>query len=134
MGIFNRESSLFCSKLDGLAVLVWAILAVIAVWSSPVSALGMGAANAQSHIGEPLSVHIPIFNVKDPNDFTVILQRTDNAVGAVPLHARLERGNSQLGIRITSDEPTTEPYISFVLEVIDGNDVSSKYFTFVIGP
>ena len=134
MEIFNNEARVFRTKklsaFNALVLLIVLLLSVI--WSAPVSALGMGAANTESHIGEPLSVHIPIFNVKDPNNLSVILQRTDVSVSETQLQAKIEHLNFQLGIRITSLQPTTEPYMSFVVEVVDGTDVSSKDFTVLL--
>jgi len=131
--MFKRETGWFrLKKLNGLAVFVYIVLTVSSVWSAPVFAIGMGAAMADSQIGEPLSVHIPIFNVKDPSNLSVILQRTEATVSAVPLQAKVEYLNFQLAIRVTSKQPTTEPYVSFVVEVVDGADVSSKNFTVLL--
>jgi len=132
MGIFGRETKSFrMSRLNSIVALVF-ILSVCSVWSAPVSALGMGAATADSHIGEPLSVKIPIFNVKDPNNLSVILQRTDERASSMPLQAKVDYENFQLAIRVSSEKPTSEPYVSFVLEVVDGTDISSKSFTVLL--
>ena len=112
--------------------IILALIAVSCAWSSAVFALGMGAAVADSHIGEPLSVHIPLFNVNEPDELSALIQRLDNATGSMPLDAKVERKNSQLGIRITSTKQTAEPYVSFIIDVVDGGSLVSKEFTVLL--
>lgn len=144
MGLFVNKARRLCDRLSmvGLkkssdirfkpAFMVGAVLLLLVVPFSSAFALGMGAAMPDSYIGERLSIHIPIFNVKKPDSLEVLLQRSENDSGVVPLDAFIERKNAQLGVRITSEAKTGEPYISFVIEIIDDGDVTSKEFTVLL--
>ncbi len=100
------------------------------VASFDAQALGVGAAQADSYIGEKLSVRVPLFNVLDPNSLSVNFrsQQFDGA-GQPKVNAILDRSNSQLSIKLSSDEIINEPYVSFRLEFIDNNTEFSKEFT-----
>ena len=113
-------------------LIILALIVMSCAWSSVAFALGMGAAEADSYIGERLSVHIPLFNVNEPDELSVLIQRLDNATGNIPLDAKVERKNSQLGIRITSAQITTEPYVGFIIDVVDGGSLVSKEFTVLL--
>lgn len=131
MGLLNSEINVFrYNKVFGAKPVSCVFIAIFSLWNLSAFALGMGAAETDSYIGEPLSIHIPIFNVKNPEGLSVILQRID--VSGVALQAVLERHNSQLGVRVTSTGLTSEPYVSFVLEVLDDGDVSSKEFNVLL--
>ena len=144
MGLFVNKACALCDYLSvfglknnggisfkAMSMLGTGLLLIIMPFSSAF-ALGMGAAMPDSYIGERLSIHIPIFNVKKPDSLEVLLQRSENDSGVVPLDAFIERKNAQLGVRITSEEKTGEPYISFVIEIIDDGDVTSKEFTVLL--
>ena len=99
------------------------------VIGSDVNALGVGAAKANSYIGEPLSVSVPLFNVVDPNSLSINLtsKQFDDA-GASLLTAKLDRSNSQLSVKLTSDSVVNEPYLTFTLSLVDSNTEFSKEF------
>jgi len=133
MGIFNSEAVLFrLSRVKKQTYIICTALVFAALWVNSAAAIGMAAAKVKSYIGEPLLVHIPIFNVQEPNELSVILQRTDGTVDVATLNTKVVHLNSQLSIEISSEQPTTEPYISFSLEVVDGNNVSTKNFTILL--
>jgi len=67
------------------------------------------------------------------SDIRIGYGSVDNATINIPLDARVERKNSQLGIRITSLKQTTEPYVSFIIDVVDGGSLVSKEFTVLLG-
>jgi len=115
-----------------VTALLSGILLMTVVPSSPSYALGVGAVSTDSYIGEPLSLKIPIFNVKNPDGLSVRFKRLDGSVGSVPLSAVVERKNSQLAIRISSQQQVSEPYISFVLDINDAGDATSKEFTVLL--
>lgn len=92
-------------------------------------ALGVGAAEADSYIGQPLRVRIPLFNVKAPQSLEVELESDRNSLrGQAPLSATIDRSNSQLGVLISSSAVVAEPYISFKLNLEDQNSVFTKEF------
>lgn len=98
--------------------------------SSEVEALGVGAAEADSFIGEQLSVRIPLFNVTDPNSLSISFESEQfDGNGQAKVNAVLDRSNSQLSIKLSSDSVVNEPYVSFKLDLVDSNDEFSKEFT-----
>jgi len=93
-------------------------------------ALGVGAAETDSFIGEQLSVSIPLFNVVDPNSLSINFESSQfDGDGQAKVNATLDRSNSQLSIKISSDTVVNEPYINFTLDLIDNNTEFSKEFT-----
>jgi len=100
------------------------------VVSFEAQALGVGAAQADSYIGEKLSLRVPLFNVLDPNSLSVSFRSQQfDGVGQPKVNAILDRSNSQLSIKLSSDEIINEPYVSFKLEFVDSNTEFSKEFT-----
>jgi len=116
----------------------WLVVTIVScliamVWNSTAHALGMGVATTESYIGQRLSVYIPLFNVNSPKNLSVILQRSQNdGLSDNTISAEVERINSQLGIRVSSQRVTTEPFVSFIIEVLDNGSVTSKEFTVLL--
>ena len=104
-------------------------LILASVIGSDANALGVGAAKANSYIGEPLSVSVPLFNVVDPNSLSINLtSKQFDADGASSVSAKLDRSNSQLSVKLTSDSVVNEPYLTFTLSLVDNNAEFSKEF------
>ena len=122
------------SSVLGIHTVLVSLITVCMLWSNSVFSLGVGAASTDSFIGDKLSVYIPLFNVNSPNDISVIIQPSQNGnlYGNNPLSAKLENKQSQLGIRVTSEKITAEPFVSFVVDVIDGGSVTSKEFSVLL--
>ncbi len=121
------------SKAIILRKLVAVLLFVGVLTPALVSALGVGAAEVQSRLGQPLQVSIPVFNIVNPDalDMTV----TAEMFGGDPektLRARLDRTNNQLAVRVFTDWPVMEPYVAFTLELRDGSVRQSKDFVLLL--
>jgi FimV-like protein len=101
------------------------------LFSSQGSALGVGAANAESHIGEELSIHIPLFNVENPDSLQVTLAQ-DSASSHSELSAEIEKANFQLGVRVDSTRAMNEPYLNFTLDLIDNGNAFTKEFVVLL--
>jgi len=102
---------------------------VASLSSSDADALGIGVAQTDSYIGEHLSVSIPLFNVVDPNSLSINFQsRQFDGAGQAKVNAVLDRSNSQLSIKLSSDSVVNEPYVSFKLDLVDNNTEFSKEF------
>ncbi|MFT6407766.1 MAG: FimV-like protein [Arenicella sp.] len=109
------------------------LLAPLSIFACLISidanALGLGAAEANSYIGEPLSVRVPLFNVADPNSLSINLKsRQFDGAGSAKVTATLDRSNSQLSVILSSDSVVNEPYVSFTLDLVDNNIEFSKQF------
>lgn len=96
-------------------------------------ALGVGAAEADSFIGQRLSVNIPLFNVSKPNSLEINLVAEqfggdDQSI----VQAWLDRSNSQLAIKLSSVESVNEPYLNFTLNLVDDNVEFKKEFTVLL--
>jgi len=108
----------------GLLLFVFAL-----AYSASSSALGVGAAQSDSYIGQPLSVRIPLFNVAEPNSLSITFESTQfDGEGQAKVSAVLDRSNSQLSILVSSDAVINEPYVGFTLDIVDGSSEFSKDF------
>ena len=97
------------------------------------SAIGVGGASAESYIGERLSAEIPVFNVDRADALQVTLLSSSIAhLNGPSLSVSIDRSNSQLAIRISSDLAFNEPYVSFHLQFVDQQNVLSKEFTLLL--
>lgn len=106
---------------------------IVFLTSTKVHALGVGAAEADSYIGERLSVRIPLFNVSDPNSLSVTFSSPQfGRVGQSVVKAELDRSNSQLAIKLTSNTVINEPYLDFNLELSDDGTSFNKEFTVLL--
>lgn len=132
----NSTSRRFCNGLKqsvhqtvlGLLMFVFAL-----AYSTSSSALGVGAAESDSYIGQPLSVRIPIFNVTDPNSLSITFESTQfDGEGQAKVNAVLDRSNSQLSILVSSDAVINEPYVGFTLDIVDGSSEFSKDFVILM--
>ena len=112
------------------------LMSAVCMWfasTSPVYAMGIGAAEADSYIGQPLVVRIPLFNIKNPQALSVELQSDRSAAqGQSPLRPTIDSSNSQLTIVVTSESVVTEPYINFTLNIRDSHDIVSKDFAVLL--
>jgi len=99
------------------------------IFSSSAAALGIGAAETTSYIGEPLSVRIPLFNVSKPDSLNIKVDSEQfDGLGQPQVNATLDRSNSQLVIRLSSNDIINEPYISFTLDLVDSDGEFTKEF------
>lgn len=90
-------------------------------------AIGVGATDVKSALGENLRILIPVFSVENPDSFVV--SAATSMYGGDPervLSAALDRSNSQLTVVISSNWPMVEPYVQFDLSLQDGNVVHQK--------
>lgn len=116
-------------KLVCQAVLCLLVIVFTLTYSNSSSALGVGAAQTDSYIGQPLSVRIPLFNVTEPNSLSITLESTQfDGDGQAKVNAVLDRSNSQLSILVRSDAVINEPYVGFTLGIVDDNSEFSKDF------
>jgi len=121
---YVRLNRLAPRRVLGLLVLVFGL-----VYNLTASALGVGAAEVDSYIGEPLSVRIPLFNVSEPNSLSIALESDQfDGDGQAKVSVKLDRSNSQLSILVRSDIVINEPYVGFTLDIVDDNSELSKDF------
>lgn len=99
---------------------------------SDAHALGLGTANADSFIGERLTVRIPLLNVENPDQLLVSLGPDGSASSNAVLSALIDRASSQPSVLIRSVGLITEPYINFTLNLSDGQSSFIKEFTVLL--
>jgi len=136
MSQFNSKKCILGIKENSaksLVLILYFVVGLFVAWNKPAFAMGMGDAIVDSSIGQPISLYIPVSDVKDSNNFSVTLQPSDLTVNLIPLQARLIDLNSKLVIHVTSEKLVVDPYVSFIIQAIDGEDVSSKVFTILLG-
>ncbi len=122
--VFAKPKLLFSKAALGSVFIAFAL-----AYSTYSSAIGVGAAQADSYIGQPLSVRIPVFNVSNPNSLSIAFESTQfDGEGQVKVSAVLDRSNSQLSILVRSDAVINEPYVGFTLDIVDDNSEFSKDF------
>jgi FimV-like protein len=95
--------------------------------SGTAHAIGVGAADVRSALGEKLEISIPVFSVSNP-DGLVVSANTD-MFGGDPdrvLTASLDKANSQLTVIVSSHWPLIEPYVQFELILQDGAVIQQK--------
>jgi len=131
---YLARSSVGTSKVLGFRKLANGVLVcslfLASLTSFYANAIGVGSAEADSFIGEPLSVRIPLFNVDDPSSLSISFESQQfGGVGQAKVDAILDRSNSQLTIRLSSDSVVNEPYINFKLDLVDSNSEFTKEFT-----
>ncbi len=128
----NSINRYYCTELKRLvlqAVLGIVMFVFALAYTSSSYALGVGAAQTDSYIGQPLSVRIPLFNVAEPNSLSITFESTQfDGEGQAKVNAVLDRSNSQLSILVSSDIVINEPYVGFTLDIVDGNSEFSKDF------
>ncbi|MBT8114709.1 MAG: hypothetical protein KJP04_04985 [Arenicella sp.] len=124
----------YCSfaRMRGRGLALLAFL-VVSLGAQNSHALGIGSAVADSYIGERLSALIPIFNVSQPNalDVRLVSSSIDRTTG-IGLNVSLDRSNSQLALKVTSEKPVKEPYLMFTLAVTDDGNTQQKEFTLLL--
>ncbi len=121
------------SKAIILRKLVAVFLLVSTLTPAMVSALGVGAADVQSRLGQPLQVSIPVFNIVNPDALEMTV--TADMFGGDPektLRARLDRTNNQLAVKVFTEWPVMEPYVAFNLELRDGSVRQAKDFVLLL--
>jgi len=124
----------FLELANGFSSLLRVSIALsLVLVASPVYALGLGSAAAESYIGQPLLISVPVINGADSNDLEVKLSSLslDNTGGSL-LKSRIERANNALMIKVFSTENIGEPYFSFTLELSDQQQTLSKEFTVLL--
>lgn len=97
------------------------------LWAGAANAIGVGAADVRSSLGERLQILIPIFNVENP-DSLLVSASTDMFENDPErrLVATLERSNSQLAVVVSTPWALMEPYVQFTLELQDGSIQQKK--------
>jgi len=124
---FSDKSSRSWCTASIMAVVAGAAASSVTL---PAYGIGVGVATANSYIGEPLAVRVPLFNVEQPESITVKLKQADGSVAI--LDAQIDRSNSQLGVVIRSVGRVNEPYLNFTLDLSDAGSVFSKEFTVLL--
>ena len=96
-------------------------------------ALGIGAAEVNSYIGERLSISIPVFKVATPEVLSVDLKLSSllNHL-ETGISTSIDRSNNQLSINIESEKLISEPYLSFVIQIDDQQNSLVKEFTVLL--
>ena len=114
---------------DGRYILVLLSLLGMTVFPSMSFALGMGAAETQSSIGETMRIRVALFNVSNPDGVQIEVENLDGQTSLIRnLSAELDRSNSQLTVLVQSQEPVNEPFFSFSLSVTDATATVSRDF------
>lgn len=130
MGCVRKNSG--GRKVSRATLRSFAVLA-LSLWFSQALALGVGGVSAHSYIGEPLSASIPIFNVVDPDSLEISLTSASIIpASGVGLAAELDRSNSQLTLRVRSERPIKEPYLTFTIRLNDQGNALNKDFTLLL--
>jgi len=113
---------------DGRCILALLCLLGMAVPSMSF-ALGMGAAETQSSIGENMRIKVALFNVTSPDGVQIEVENLAGQTSLIRnLSTELDRSNSQLSVLIQSDQPVNEPFFSFSLSVTDATATVSRDF------
>ena len=114
---------------NGLLSLVLFGMLLVLVFPSNLYALGMGAAQAQSAIGQNMRVRVELFNVSNPNELQIEFSELDGQTSLIKrLTAELDRSSSPLTVVIRSESPVNEPFFSFGLSVTDGTATVTRDF------
>ena len=114
---------------NGFYVSALLSMLTFAVYPTLAQALGMGAAETQSSIGENMRVRVSLFNVQNPDAIEIELTNLDGQTSLLKnLNAELDRSNSQLTVLIESEQAVNEPFFSFSLSVTDGAATVSRDF------
>jgi len=93
---YLARSSVGTSKVLGFRKLANGVLVcslfLASLTSFYANAIGVGSAEADSFIGEPLSVRIPLFNVDDPSSLSISFESQQfGGVGQAKVDAILDR-------------------------------------------
>lgn len=98
-----------------------AVAAVSLCFGPPAAALGLGAPEVNSYIGQPLALRVPL-TIDDTEDLgpqclRLINQPDGDLPGLGAGRVTLERGSGATALRITSLQPVHEPALRIALEV-----------------
>jgi len=118
---------------------------VLSVSSFAVHALGLGELDLQSQLNQRLSAHIPVFVADeiDPTDINVRLATdahferagiTRSATVSQLMFSPKRNADGKMVISIKSRSRVTEPMLSFVLEVAEGEVTTVKKYTVMLPP
>ncbi|MCS6945788.1 MAG: hypothetical protein RMK97_10325 [Sutterellaceae bacterium] len=95
--------------------------AVACCFAPPAGAFGLGAAELESHLGQPLVLRIPVFgdeaDVLAPHCVRLLPQASSDIPTLGVGRVNLERGPAGSTLRISSLKPIQEPVLRIVLEV-----------------
>ncbi len=120
---------LLIKSLNSPAIVVMLALTV-AIVPKTSYALGMGAAETRSAIGQTLQIYIPLFNVPNPDGLRFELSNLDAQTSTIQgLSAQLDRSNSQLAVLIRSEQVINEPFFNFSIAVSDSTSTVTRDFT-----
>lgn len=111
------------------------IVTLVAVNLSTASALMIGASKVSSHIGEPLSVSVPISNFTSVENVNVrVSVDSTSIISYKNLTATLveNNGNRDAAVEVRTLQPINEPYFVFSLKLIDGQYNAEKDFTVLL--
>lgn len=111
-----------------------ALLGLAFLFSSQASlALGVGSAQANSYIGQRLSVRIPLFNVASPDSLQVSFGSTQfGGNKQAKVTVQLDRSSPQLAIQLSSEAIVNEPYLNFALTLVDSGTELVKEFNVLL--
>lgn len=103
------------------------LVAVTALINPSARAVGLGSVEVASHLNQPLRAEIPLRSVEqlDADDIRVQLAEPEDFMrigldrhrALTHLDFAVERGPSGMVIRISSEAPVREPFLSFLLRV-----------------
>ncbi len=141
-GIQNDAAARTCTaKASSLGVAIVVALATI----GQAQAIGLGAIEVKSQLGKPFVAEIPVTlsTPDEANDLSVRLASPEAfaRVGLPPrdLSANLtfnliKNASGQTVIRITTPQPMTDPYVSFLLEANWGRGKMVREYTALLDP
>jgi hypothetical protein len=114
-----------------------AAAAIALCFNAPAAALGLGAPELASHLGQPLALRVPLTSEDGgdlgPQCLRLVNQPDGDLPGLGAARVSLERGAGGTSLRITSLQPVHEPALRIALE-IGCNRRVRKEFTVLLDP
>ena len=129
----------------GRPVLRRLVFLALALGANAAMALSVGEIEVRSHLGEPLRASVPLGRLGSLSESEVQVSRANDDVHRsygidLAAYTSLLRFALQVdrkgvaSVTVSSDQPVTEPYLDFVLEVHWPQGRSVKRFTVLLDP
>lgn len=122
-----------------------ALVSTAGVWCSVVQALGLGGLEVNSYLNEPLSAEIKLIsndaseldgalvNLASANDFARV--GLDRSLFTAQLNFEVStNGAGEPIIRVTSEQPVSDPFLNFLLEVNWSKGRLLREYTILLDP
>lgn len=129
----------------GRPVLRRLVFLALALGANAALALSVGEIDVHSHLGEPLRASVPLGRLGSLSESEVQVSRASEEVhrsygidragytSLLRFALQVDR-KGVASVTVTSDQPVTEPYLDFVLEVRWPQGRSVKRFTVLLDP